>query len=99
MFLMTERSMLLNPGPIIALRGRLPMWNTPLADTGSAKTDEDVQDPAMRGSQMLLANHLFTSPTIVGSPTRSGLRLVTPVSWLMLVRMLTGLPLWPWNTP
>ena len=59
MFLMTEKSVSLKPGERIALRGRFPKWNTPLAETGSANTEIDVHEPAaaMRGSQTLLANH------------------------------------------
>ena len=54
-FLMTERSVSLKPGQRIALRGRLPKWNTPLAETGSANTEVELHEPAaaaaMRGSQ------------------------------------------------
>ena len=58
-----RRSVSLNAGPTIALRGRLPKWNTPLGDTGSANTELELHEPAagaaMRGSQTLLLNHWF----------------------------------------
>ena len=54
---MIDRSVSLKAGPTIAFRPRFPKWNTPLADTGSANTDDAVHDPAMRGSQTLLLNH------------------------------------------
>jgi len=41
----------------MALRGRLPKWNWPVAETGNANTDEAVQEPAMRGSQTAVENH------------------------------------------
>src|SRR5262245_27590955 len=57
-FLITEKSVLPKPGPMSALRGRLPKWATPDASYGNAKRDALVHDPATRGSQtMLLANH------------------------------------------
>src|SRR5947209_8670131 len=47
---MRDRSVSLNTGPMIAFLPRLPKWNTPSADTGSAKMEDEVQEPAMRGS-------------------------------------------------
>src|SRR5262245_28508972 len=91
---MTERSVLANPGPTMALRPRLPKWNTPLGDTGTAKTELGPQEPAMRGSHTVFSNHLVGSPTIVGSPIRSGRNvLVVPVNVPMLLTTLRGLPL------
>src|SRR5438128_11460878 len=57
MFLMIDRSVSLKRGPRIAFRRRLPKWKAPLADTGSAKTELEVHEPAMRGSHTLLLNH------------------------------------------
>src|SRR4051812_22163538 len=77
-----------------ALRPRLPKWNVPSAETGSANTELDVHEPAIRGSHTELANHWVGSPMIVGSPIRSGRsELLTPVNWPWLVTMLIGLPL------
>ena len=51
-------------GPRTALRARLPKWLTPF--TGSAKTELDVQEPAMRGSQTSVENHRLGSPVTSG---------------------------------
>ena len=56
-FFVIDKSTFRNPGPYTALRGRLPKWNVPSAETGIANTDEAVHDPAMRGSHALLSNH------------------------------------------
>ena len=56
-----------------------------------------MHDPAIRGSHTPLSNHWFGFPMILGSPTRSGRRvLLMPVKVLMPVTMLIGLPLWAW---
>src|SRR6185295_17519048 len=82
-FLITEKSVFPKPGPRIALRPRLPKWNTPAAFTGSANTEPAPQEPApvaMRGSHVVLLNHCVGEPRTDASPTRSGLRvLTTPV--------------------
>src|SRR5262245_9301642 len=61
-FLRIEKSTFLKSGPMTTLRPRLPKWKTPLLDTGSAKTELEVQKPAAvetvtRGSQTALENH------------------------------------------
>ena len=58
-FLRTEKSAFLKPGPVMTFRPKLPKWKTPLLDTGSAKTELEVQKPAAvetvtRGSQTVL---------------------------------------------
>src|SRR5882672_3395418 len=55
-FLRTEKSTFLKSGPVMTFRPKLPKWKTPLLDTGSAKTELAVQEPAMRGSQTVLVN-------------------------------------------
>src|SRR5215831_3157613 len=80
----------------------LPRCSTPLGETGSANTDDELHEPApdaMRGSQTALLNHWFGEPMIDVSPTRSGRNDVTPVSVLSVVMMLTGLPDWNGSTP
>src|SRR5215475_8223879 len=102
-FLRIEKSTFLKSGPMITLRPRLPKWKTPLLDTGSAKTELEVQKPAAvetvtRGSQTVLVNHRsgLTLPLMLIGPIRSGLSDITPVKLLMLVMMFIGLPLCNW---
>src|SRR5262249_1056533 len=79
---------------MMTFRPRLPKWNVPSADTGSANTELDVHDPGTRGSHTLLANHCDGSPTMTGVPTRSGRSvLATPLKVPLLVTTLSGLPL------
>ena len=73
---MIDRSAVPKPGPITALRGRLPKWKTPSADTGSANTESEVHEPAIRGSQTVARNHWLGSSRTSRSPTRSGLQRV-----------------------
>src|SRR5262249_30862570 len=92
-FLMIDRSVLLKPGPMSAFRGRFPKWNTPLGETGSAKTELDVHEPAMRGSHTTLLNHCVGDPMMRGSPTRSGRNVFAePVNVPSPITMLNGLP-------
>src|SRR5882672_9616193 len=81
----------------------LPRCSTPLGDTGSANTDDELHEPAagaaMRGSQTALLNHCVGEPRIDGSPTRSGRSDVTPVSVLSVVITFSGLPDWNCRTP
>src|SRR5206468_3836589 len=61
-FLMSDRSVSPNPGPMIEFLERFPKCATPLAEYGSAYTELELHEPAagaaMRGSQtVLLANH------------------------------------------
>src|SRR5215831_5971729 len=104
-FLRTEKSTFLNSGPMITLRPRLPKWKTPLLDTGSAKTELEVQKPAAvetvtRGSQTVLLNHgagLALQMMLIG-PIRSGMSgaVLTPLMLVMFVTTLIGLPLCNW---
>jgi len=76
-----EKSVLLNPGPVIEFRPRLPRWNTPDELTGTANVDPAAQGP-LRGSQTLLENHWEGSPVITIGPITSGLRVPFPVKLL-----------------
>src|SRR5262245_9532972 len=102
-FLRTEKSTFLKSGPVMTFRPRLPKCHTPLLDTGSAKTELEVQKPAAvetvtRGSQTVLVNHKsgLTLPIMLIGPIRSGLSVIVPVKLLMLVMTLIGLPLCNW---
>src|SRR5262245_38003039 len=99
-FLRIEKSTFLKSGPMATLRPRLPKWKTPLLDTGSAKTELAVQEPAIRGSQTVLVNHGsgLALPIMLMGPIRSGLSgaETTPLMLVMLVTMLIGLPLCSW---
>src|SRR5215831_4247306 len=102
-FLRTEKSAFLKSGPVMTFRPRLPRWKTPLLDTGSAKTELEVQKPAAvvtvtRGSQTVLVNHKsgLALPMMLIGPMRSGLSVIVPVKLLILVMTLIGLPLCNW---
>ena len=97
----TEKSVLLNPGPVIAFRPRLPKWNTPDGLTGTANV-APVQGP-VRGSQILaLANHCCGSPVITIGPRTSGLSVPFPVKLfapIAFTNRFSGLPVWTWVIP
>src|SRR5262245_53162088 len=102
-FLRTEKSTFLKSGPVMTFRPKLPKWKTPLLDTGSAKTELEVQKPAAvetvtRGSQTVLVKNKsgLTLPIVPIGPIRSGLSVIVPVKLLMLVMTLIGLPLCNW---
>ncbi len=54
------------------LRARLPKWNVPSAAKGSAKTELDVQEPAMRGSHTPFENHWLRPPDDVDGADQVG---------------------------
>ena len=73
-FFIMERSVLLNPGPTITLRPKLPKRET--------------------GINTEVSNQRSTLPMIVIGPVTSGRSvLATPVTVLLVVTILTGLPL------
>src|SRR5262249_35988722 len=104
-FLRIEKSTFLKSGPVMTFRPKLPKWKTPLLDTGSAKTELEVQKPAVvetviRGSQTVLVNHGagLALPMMLIGPIKSGLSgaVLTPLMLVKLVTMLIGLPLCNW---
>src|SRR5262245_41194945 len=87
-FLSTEKSTLLKPGPVIEFRPRLPKWRTRVPWTrltGIAKVESAGQFAGSVGSHTELLNHWFTSRIICTGAMISGRIVALPVRLLMFV--------------